>query len=281
MEDRALKKERKGEKMNQTELVNVLRAREKMLTDALIKLEKERAREPDGRVRVTRRGCDIEFYHVRSDDNKYGKYLNKKELPLAKALLQKDYNRKVEIKIRAELSSIQALLDKMSFDSPEQVYISMSKERQNLVTPMFLTDKEYAERWTSEAYEQNPFHPEEKVYETERGEFVRSKSEKDIANLYFEMGIPYRYEAAVFFKNGKIKYPDFTVLDVAKRRIIYHEHLGLLDKEEYRIDALQKIDLYRENGIYTGNNLIITHEAKYSPFNIKTFRKSVKTIFDR
>ena len=50
------------------------------------------------------------------------------------------------------------------------------------------------------------------VYETKKNELVRTKSEMMLADMYYELGIPYRYEAQLLLKNGKKKYPDFTLL---------------------------------------------------------------------
>lgn len=73
------------------------------------------------------------------------------------------------------------------------------------LTPLVLTDGMYAEQWIRESYETNPYHPEEKVYPTKKDELVRSKSEVLLADMYYEMGIPYRYEAELRLKNGKGK----------------------------------------------------------------------------
>lgn len=72
------------------------------------------------------------------------------------------------------------------------------------------------------------------------------------------------------------KYPDFTLLKVKTREIIYHEHLGLLDDEEYRKANLAKLEEYRKNGIYQGKNLIITYEGTGCPLNIKEIRAYVQ-----
>ena len=81
-------------------------------------------------------------------------------------------------------------------------------------------------------------------------------------------------------KNGRKKYPDFTLLDVKKRRLIFHEHLGMIDDDDYRRRNLRKLDEYRKNGIYPGKNLIITYEGDGSYLNVKEIREMVRGIFD-
>ncbi|MBO5165711.1 MAG: hypothetical protein J6B90_03800, partial [Lachnospiraceae bacterium] len=70
-------------------------------------------------------------------------------------------------------------------------------------------------------------------------------------------------------------YPDFTVLNVKKRKEIYWEHLGMMDDVDYVDNALQKIRIYEENGIYTGENLIITYETKKNPINQKIVNRMI------
>jgi len=79
-------------------------------------------------------------------------------------------------------------------------------------------------------------------------------------------------------KNGQYKYPDFTILDVRKREIIYHEHLGLMDKREYMNNSIRKLNQYADNGILQGRNLIVTYETEEIPFNPKSFKKMIREM---
>ncbi|MBP3603897.1 MAG: hypothetical protein J6J79_07100 [Lachnospiraceae bacterium] len=108
---------------------------------------------------------------------------------------------------------------------------------------------------------------------------LRQEVKEEIEDIGKYLGIPYRYEAQLKLKNGKRKYPDFTLLKVKTREVIYHEHFGLLDNEEYRQASLNKLDEYSKNGIYLGKNLIITYEAEGHYLNIKEIKKMMKEIF--
>lgn len=92
-----------------------------------------------------------------------------------------------------------------------------------------MTDDEYLALWQKKSFSTNPYKPENKIYETDCHEFVRSKSEMNIANLLNQMGIPYRYEAELILPKGGVRYPDFTLLNVKTRETVYYEHFGLLD----------------------------------------------------
>ena len=108
---------------------------------------------------------------------------------------------------------------------------------------------------------------------------VRSKSELVFANMFVDLGIPFKYECPLRLSNGKVAYPDFTLLKKNTRQVYYHEHFGLLDDAEYRQNALRKLDAYRRSGVYIGKNLIITSETPECPLDIPALKKSFTEIF--
>lgn len=75
---------------------------------------------------------------------------------------------------------------------------------------------------------------------------VRSKSEKIIADLLDELGIPYRYEQEVIL-----------------------EHLGLMDNKEYASRNLRKIAGYVKAGYVQGKTLLISAETRNAPLDIE------------
>jgi len=157
-------------------------------------------------------------------------------------------------------------------------YDKLSLTRKNLVNPYILPDNIYAKNWQEESYKTSNYLPECKVYSTKRGEMVRSKSEAIIADILYELKIPYKYEKALVLKNGTIKFPDFTVLNKKTRQEVYIEHFGLLDDELYLSSNLLKLDEYRNNGIYLGKNLLFTYETEDSPLDIKGIRKMFREL---
>lgn len=102
-----------------------------------------------------------------------------------------------------------------------------------MVNPIILPDNLYALQWSQELYRGNPYRTDALVFATERGEYVRSKSEKMIADKLFMLKIPYKYECPLQCNRGKVFYPDFTLLNVSERKVYYLEHLGMLDNPEY------------------------------------------------
>ena len=131
------------------------------------------------------------------------------------------------------------------------------------------TESQFVESWGSVEYEGKGFRMDLPELYTAKGERVRSKSEVMIADLLNKEAIPYRYEYPLYLKGFDLVYPDFTVLNVKKRKEIYWEHFGMMDDSEYVEKAMKKITVYAQNGIFPGINLIVTFETRKTPLNQK------------
>jgi hypothetical protein len=55
--------------------------------------------------------------------------------------------------------------------------------------------------------------PDEFMRQTNRGEFVRSRSEELIANKLHARGLNYGYEQPLCMITGRRRFPDFTIAD--------------------------------------------------------------------
>ena len=55
-------------------------------------------------------------------------------------------------------------------------------------------------------------------------------------------------------------YPDFTII-LADGTVIYWEHKGMLDNQEYVESDNERMQLYYINGIYQPHNLIVTGDG--------------------
>lgn len=87
-----------------------------------------------------------------------------------------------------------------------------------------------------------------RLFLQKRGERVRSKTEKIIADKLYSMGIPYRYEYPVKIKGYGMIYPDFMLLNISTRENICFEHFGMMDNAEYCEKAIKKIEGYIKSG---------------------------------
>ncbi len=264
--------------MNQ--LINDLMARKQKLETVIAKAEAELKKLPEGKLWVSITKNVPQYYlKSREDGVTHKRYIGREEQALRNGLVQREYLDLMIKKAKQELQEIDGVLERERLFQADEVYSGLHPAKKLIVLPMLMNDNEFAQWWETRPFEAYDKWPEELKYPTKRGEMVRTKSEAMIADCYFELGIPYRYECALTLSGGEIRHPDFTLLDKNKRKVIYHEHLGMLDDSGYRRENMQKLDLYRRSGIFVGKNLILTHETAGSPLNIRVFKQNTKELF--
>ncbi len=235
----------------------------------LIKKSKEAALEkvPPGKIRVSRTMHGVQYYLRKDTSDKSGRYVRKNETTLIKQHLQKAYDEKVLKIFTAELQGLRVLLQKAenAVNKVRKAYSAYPAEVKKLITPVDVSDEDYIREWMEETYEGKPIPDYLPFWETKRKERVRSKSELNIANALADRGIPYKYECPLQLSSGVIVYPDFTVLDVKRRRVLYWEHRGMMDDKEYARGAVLRLKELMKEGLFVGEELIITEETSANP----------------
>lgn len=113
------------------------------------------------------------------------------------------------------------------------------------------------------------------IHKTKRGEMVRSKSEVIIANMLLDADIDYSYETPLLLTNGCTVHPDFTIKKAGKT--FYWEHLGMLQKEDYRKGWDVKRKSYEENDIIKGRNLMISEDGLDGSFDSQEIDRLINT----
>ena len=170
---------------------------EKIKTYAGSKLEKA----PEGSLRTSLSKGLFRYYEVKESGDTKGKYINAKKSSIAKELAEKDYCIKLLKQIDKELAGIERamkILDRSAFSykAPsrgagerkvrtgfaEEIYDSFNEGRRRLVVPFIISDELFARSWQQADYATGNYKPEEKIYLTKKGEFVRSKSEANYQN---------------------------------------------------------------------------------------------------
>lgn len=98
------------------------------------------------------------------------------------------------------------------------------------------------------------------IHRTEKGHLVRSKSELVIANMLFQLGIPYEYERVLdgSAAAGRLR-PDFSFV-TADGDLLVWEHLGMLSRPDYKRGWEWKRGWYQENGFVEGKTLFTSTE---------------------
>jgi uncharacterized protein YqgQ len=102
-------------------------------------------------------------------------------------------------------------------------------------------------------------YSDELIYLTLSGIYVRSKSERTIADALYQSEIPFRYETALKI-DGSVRYPDFTIYRPSDGNKILWEHFGLMDEEGYKRKMIEKLVSYIRHGFFPFDNLICTYE---------------------
>ena len=230
--------------------------------------------EPKFHVRIDTKKDQI--FVVNSENRKQGKYISPDNVRKAEQIATYDYLNAFIKRIDKEITLINTTIHKLGA-SPEDYYTSLTNARQNLIKPIIPTDAQFVEAWLSQPYEPKPFDENDDTdFRTVKDERVRSKSEILIANALERKQVPYKYECPILFNELGIIHPDFTALNVKRRKQIYWEHLGKMDDPDYARNNAFRINVYQKHGIYLGDNLIVTMETSTLPLDVKLVDSLIK-----
>lgn len=225
-----------------------------------------------GTLRVARKGNTNQFYWRTDAKDTLGNYLKKNEMDVVKELAQKEYYKKLLPVVRKQKKRLEAYMEEYQPEALTSVYDNMTKTRQNLVEPFELSIEDFVRAWEAEQHEKKAEHLPRNICNeiyTERGDAVRSKSEKILADKFLMLQIPYEYEVPLYLQGYGYIHPDYIILNKRTRTTYYWEHLGMMDNSDYCQKTIKKIELYEKNGIYPGEKLILTYETSTYPFNVK------------
>ena len=253
-----------------------INARNNLLAKTINELEKRIESFPEGSVYVFQRGNKA-YYH--KYDKKIGeKYITQSNTDTIATYIQKDYLQKVMRAAKAEHAALVKMQELYPETLAEDVYDQLPESRKQFATPIVLGDEEYVRQWLEKPYIHKGFPSDAPVYTTIRGERVRSKSEMIIADRLWANGIPYRYECPLMLGN-KVFHPDFTMLRMSDRQILYHEHCGMMDNTDYSDDMVYRVNEYNRAGILLGDRLFLTFESSKTPLDVRTVDNLINTHF--
>lgn len=248
------------------------------LAELKVKLAEKLRKAPEGALHSKNCRGTQQFY-VKKDGIR--KYLRKSDWNLAKQIAQRDYHKKLLSQVCSDLTYLDTFLRKFDVDKLYDIYDELPIARQKLVEPFLIRDKQYIAEWEQIIYDRKDFEEGSQEIYTERGERVRSKSEKIIADKLFLQNIPYHYERPIYLKGFGMVYPDFCCLDIRQRKEIIWEHFGMMGDTEYSRKTLSKINYYTQNGYYQGDNIIYTFESLDNPMNTKAVDKLIGNVFKK
>ena len=226
-------------------------------------------------ITAIKHGKGFQYYKY---NGKEKKYVPVNEIENVRKIVQREYDTKLLRATKAEYKRISRLLNNYEKITLDGIYESMPLGKRILVKPVLLPEEEFIKQWKEEEYQSLGFREDAPEYYSAKGERMRSKSEVIIANLLDRLHIEYKYEKPLRLKRLGIVHPDFTILDIKNRREIYWEHLGMLDDQVYRNNAISKIRAYEDSKYYVGENLIVTEETVNCPLDIKNIENKIKHI---
>lgn len=206
------------------------------------------------------------------------KYLKKEKMDFIQKLAQREYDEKFLQALIQQEKAIRYYLKNYKENELIKIYQQLPVAKRKIVAPYILTDEQYLEKWRKKKSTIANTYPITNSLLTENGEQVRSKSEKMIADKLLYMGIPYKYEEPLEISKSRFIFPDFTILNVRERKEVYLEHFGIMDNPEYCKKAIEKVEAYQANGIYMGENLIITMESSMKGINLQYLERLIKNV---
>jgi len=256
-------------------VLDVMRARYRTLIRTISSLEKANEGLPGCSIYIRIHKGYSYFYTYSSSGEKY---LGKKDFVLIRQLVQKE-----QIKQALEAAELEAkVLKKDILEYPkttfEKAYLALDDRYIKYASPLIFSDEDYAKEWLAIPFVPKPFSKDAPEYYTMKGERVRSKSEVIIADRLYIKGIPYKYECPVLI-GGVVFHPDFTILRLSDRKILYHEHCGKMGDSGYVEDMIDRANKYAKAQIFQGDRLFYTFESADHPLDISWFNDFIEKNF--
>ena len=228
----------------------------------------------EGSLRVAKcNNCD-QYYYCKPMDNQ-GIYLPKGQEELIRMLAEKSYYKKMLKLAEKRIKQVRSLLRDYDDDEIEKVYYKVHPSKRKFIKPVEPTWEQVLQEWKQIPYTGKKFWDDSQVILTDKGERVRSKTEKIMADYFYHHGIEYKYECPLHLKDGRVVYPDFTFLSPKTYEEIYWEHNGMMGEHDYTIGAVKKILAYEASGIYSGERLILTYETDQLVLNVDKIEELV------
>ena len=259
-----------------TDVRTCIKKRAEMLRDEIEARKTAIERAPEGTLRAIRYGNSFQYYNRTEAKDTHGIYIPKKELKLAGALAQKAYDKKFVAQAAKELEILDEYLSKTESKAIEKIYDSMHPGKKLLISPVYEDEKAFVNNWESIEYPPGYFMEGVTEHYSDKGERVRSKTEENIANMLKMYGVPYRYEFPILLDNIERR-PDFTCLNIRKRKEFIWEHFGMMDAEDYAGKNVDKIGRYILNGYIPGKNFIMIFETQNKPLHSEVIRSVIES----
>ncbi|MCQ2400909.1 MAG: hypothetical protein MJ059_03175 [Lachnospiraceae bacterium] len=250
-------------------LENTLKKQMTRLQKELDEIEKKMGEAPEGELSVYQGRKQTRWYELKKDDS--GK-TNRREIPRtdrshAEKLAVKAYYQARISTIKKKLSLYENIMAALDVRDDPVEKLLQNPEIATLLRPYYKSEEEKYREWANADYIKSARHPEHLTVNSSHG-LLRSKSEYIIFTELDKYGLTARYECQ-FIAAGVEIFPDFIIRHPVTGEIFIWEHLGLIDRPNYREEFKKKIDTYAAAGFHLGVNLIITTETDTHPLDVE------------
>lgn len=219
--------------------------------------ERELARLPEGKLKMV--ASKGKQYYCRIG-NGARIYIGDSEKGEVRALKKRRFLETALKNIRANQILMKNYLDQYCSVNPADIMKSLPKTYQSEET-FGLADFMDAEKWEAAPYDRSDKRPEHLSHKTIKGDMVRSKSEAIIANILYNMKIPYHYEEKLWL-GRELVVPDFKIAVRSESRFKLLEHCGMMGKSGYRNDFRWKLEHYLMEGYLPWRDVFFTFDDK-------------------
>ena len=268
--------------MSKKEIRKILLQLEQDILKMISEAERTDDNQVQGSLRISNVKGKARFYHKYTDEKgqKHSRYISPvNNTELITSLAQQSYDKAFLRTAYRQLRAVRSALKDINENSLANIFSLLHNERKKLITPYEPDDELFIRNWEDDSYPPGNFSDKDPEIYSERGERVRSKSEKIIADKYNMMDFHYKYEKPLFLTD-RTRFvtvrPDFTVLNIRTRKQYYHEHLGKMDDPKYMRRNIYKLRLYEKNGIFIGDQLLLTMESSEQPLDMNHFELMIK-----
>ena len=251
----------------------------KQYEDKIVKLKTYLEKLPQEHI-YTHKRKNKYIYCLRSRDAQgklHEKYLTTEQGKYIKECCEQFYVRKLIFAIEKELNALRIFAEKYKPNEKFAAWEKLPEAYKQFIKPLFKSNEQICLEWEKASFEGNTFPLVEGArYITKKGECVRSRIELIVANILYDLKIPYRYECKLMLPSGAV-WPDFTIMNPKTLEVYYLEIFGMMDNPEYEMSAFKKIAKYAASEYYS--NLIMFFDHKNAPISPEDIKRTLEKLF--
>ena len=233
------------------------------LAERRINLKKELADLPEGELMIIEQdGIKKYLQRITATGNKKKerRYGIKRKPDILNGLVRKKYVLKA-LEVLDKDISIMERTERWYKETDENSVMNSFVEKNPELSQAIYSNSVIDEaEWKRHAGRIEHYHPENLKQIAADGTKMRSKNEVYIASRLDHHNLLYRSDCQTGIK-GLYYTPDFTIVRKRDGKIVYWEHLGMMDDNDYRKDNKLKIEEYEKHGIVPWDNLILTYDS--------------------